>query len=115
MAGPTPRIVRAIPSEPVTRPDTGMPVIATLHWNDGHTAEVAALATTWTRDAVEITWTWSPRTQEPRCDWIPAEHVRRWHPDDLQHPTPSPRPGSEQRASTGRPPTSAGMTRKRRW
>ena len=29
MAGPTPRITRSIPSEPVTRPDAGMPV---SHW-----------------------------------------------------------------------------------
>jgi hypothetical protein len=62
MARPTPRLARAIPSNPVTRPDTGIPVIATLHWNDGQTTEVAALATAWTRDAVEITWT---------SDWIP--------------------------------------------
>jgi hypothetical protein len=57
MARPTPRLARAIPSNPVTRPDTGIPVIATLHWNDGQTTEAAALATAWTRDAVEITWT----------------------------------------------------------
>lgn len=92
MARPTPRLARAIPSNPVTRPDTGIPVIATLHWNDGQTTEVAALATAWTRDAVEITWTWGPRTREPRSDWIPAEHVRRWRPEDLRHPTPPPAP-----------------------
>jgi hypothetical protein len=113
---PTPRIIRAIPSDPVTRPDTGMPVIATLHWHDGTTTEVAAIATAWTRDAVEVSWTWAPRTQDPRRDWVPAQHVRRWQEADLQHPTPPP----EQRprpASTpaDRPPTSAGTKKKNRW
>jgi hypothetical protein len=70
-----PRIVRAVPRGPVTRPDRGIPVMARLHWHHGEESDIPALATAWTRDAVEITW------ELPggglRSDWIPAADVAR--------------------------------------
>ena len=72
-----PRIRRAIPDGPITRPPTaGIPVIARLHWqpSDGIT-EVQALATAWTRHEVEIVWDTPEHGRH--VDWIPASDVQR--------------------------------------
>jgi hypothetical protein len=71
-----PRIMRAIPRGAITRPEPpGLPVFAILRWHDGRDTDVPAIATAWTRDAVEIAW------EAPglglRSDWIPAADVRR--------------------------------------
>jgi hypothetical protein len=85
------RIVRAVPAGTVTRPKAGVPVIATIHWSTGGTTEVAALATAWTADAVEIAWA-SPIGL--RQDWVPAAHIRR--------PGQPPRPETTPPRSSGR-------------
>jgi hypothetical protein len=90
-----PRIARAVPKGPISRPKPpGLPVFARLRWHDGRDTDVAAIATAWTRDAVEITW------EAPglglRSDWIPAADVRRSAPELDQQPD--------------RPPTSRGQT-----
>ena len=84
-----PRIIRANPTGRTTRPAQGIPVIARIRWLNGDVTEVRALATAWTRDAVEITWHLPGAGQ--RADWIPAQDVRRpgvWTP-------PGGRPGDE--------------------
>jgi hypothetical protein len=76
-----PRIIRANPSGRTTRPAQGIPVIARIRWLNGDVTEARALATAWTRDAVEITWHVPGAGQ--RADWIPAQDVRRpgaWTP-----------------------------------
>jgi hypothetical protein len=70
-----PRIVRAVPKGAITRAEIGIPVYARIRWHHGAEPEVPAVATAWTREAVEITW------EVPglglRSDWIPATDVRR--------------------------------------
>ena len=71
-----PRIQRAIPKGSITRPEPpGLPVFARLRWHDGRDTDVPAIATAWTRDAVEIAWD-APGIGL-RSDWIPAADVRR--------------------------------------
>jgi len=93
-----PRIARAVPRGPVSRPDHAIPVYACIRWYDGRDTEIPAFANAWTADAVEITW------EAPglglRTDWIPAGDVRR----------PNEEPKNRQR-----PPTSRGRTTKPRW
>jgi hypothetical protein len=50
-------------------------VFARLRWHDGRDTDVPAIATAWTRDAVEIKWD-APGIGL-RSDWIPADDVRR--------------------------------------
>jgi hypothetical protein len=70
-----PRIVRAVPKGPITRPPQGIPVIATIRWHHGVEQDLPATAEAWTSEAVQITW------EEPnlglQSDWIPARDVRR--------------------------------------
>ena len=97
-----PRIIRANPTGRTTRPAQGIPVIARIRWLNGGVTEVRALATAWTRDAVEITWHVPGAGQ--RADWIPAQDVRRpgawsppgggWPPGD--EPEPGVEPVSEE-------------------
>jgi hypothetical protein len=94
-----PRIARAVPRGTITRPETGIPVVARLRWANGQDMDVLAIAIAWTQDAVEIGWEMAG--VEHRTDWIPADHVRR-SPDEPD------RGGSE-------PPTSRGYNSKRRW
>ena len=68
-----PRIARSLPRGPVTRPNQGIPVTATLHWADGSVTEVIATAVAWTHDSVEIRWTFDG---DERNDWIAAADVR---------------------------------------
>jgi hypothetical protein len=79
-----PRIQRAVPKGSITRPEApGLPVFAVLRWHDGRDTDVPAIATAWTRDAVEITW--DAPGLGLRSDWIPAADVRRTaapQPDD---------------------------------
>jgi hypothetical protein len=50
-----PRIQRAVPRGPITRPEPpGLPVFVRLRWHNGRDTDVPAIATAWTRDAVEI-------------------------------------------------------------
>lgn len=87
-----PRIARALPHGPISRPETGLPVIARLRWASGQDEDVPAIAVAWTQDAVEIHWR---HYDEPRADWIPAADVRR----SLEEPV----------NETRRPPTSRGQ------
>ena len=93
-----PRIARIIPQGTITRPETGLPVIARLRWANGEDVDVAAVAIAWTRVAVEIRWL---HGTESRTDWIAAADVRR----HLADPP----------ADADRPPTSRGQIRKNRW
>jgi hypothetical protein len=68
------RIVRAVPAGTITRPDTPIPVIATIHWHRGEVTEMDATALAWTANAVQVEWRTSSGL---RADWIPAQHVRR--------------------------------------
>jgi hypothetical protein len=77
-----PRIVRALPHGPITRPEQGIPVVARLRWHHGVEQDVPATATAWTRDAVEISWEVSVGAGL-RSDWIPADGVRR----SMEEPT----------------------------
>jgi hypothetical protein len=70
-----PNITRAEPEGPVTRPEHPIPVVARIRWHDGPMMDVPAIARSWTREAVEVTWEWP--SQEYRTDWIPAADVRR--------------------------------------
>jgi hypothetical protein len=70
-----PRILRAVPRGGITRPEQGIPVVAWIRWHSGTVQDVPALATAWTREAVEVTWE-APQ-QGLRSDWIPAAAVRR--------------------------------------
>jgi hypothetical protein len=70
-----PRIVRAAPRGPVTRPEQGIPVNVLIRWHSGEEVTVPAVATAWTQDAVEITWE-APELGL-RSDWIPAGDVSR--------------------------------------
>ncbi len=68
------RIVRAVPTGPITRPDTPVPVVVTIHWHRGDITEMDATALAWTSNAVEVEW----RSHLGlRSDWIPADQVRR--------------------------------------
>jgi hypothetical protein len=93
-----PRIARAIPRGPVSRPEHAIPVFACIRWYDGRDTDVPAFATAWTSDAVEITW------EAPglglRTDWVPAADVRRTN---------------EQRSTEPRPPSTRGRTTRPRW
>jgi hypothetical protein len=71
-----PRIVRATPGGRITRPDKGIPVIATIRWHHGVDQEVLAVAIAWTAQAVEIRWEME-RGQGRRTDWVPARDIRR--------------------------------------
>lgn len=70
-----PSIERATPRGAVTRPEQGIPVLARIHWlaeaRDDH---VPAIATAWTRDAVEATWN---GPEGLRSDWLPAGYISR--------------------------------------
>ena len=90
-----PRIARAVPKGSISRPEPpGLPVFARLRWHDGRDTDVPAIATAWTRDAVEITW--DAPGLGLRSDWIAAIDVRRSASELEQQPT--------------RPPTSRGQT-----
>jgi hypothetical protein len=78
-----PRIVRAVPKGSITRPEQIRPVVATVRWHHGLDQEVLAIATAWTRDAVEITWEIEVG-KGFRSDWIPAGDVRR----SMESPAP---------------------------
>lgn len=68
------RIVRAVPTGTITRPDTPVPVVITIAWHRGDLTEMDAVALAWTANAVEVEW----RSHLGlRTDWIPAEQVRR--------------------------------------
>jgi hypothetical protein len=71
-----PRIVRAVPHGPITRPLQGIPVVAHIRWHHGREHDVPATATAWTQDGVEISWEETPGSGL-RSDWIPATDVRR--------------------------------------
>lgn len=71
----TPTIVSIAPRGPITRPETGIPVLATLHPIEGDEFDVPATATAWTRDAVQVTW--NAPAIGLTSDWIPAIDVRR--------------------------------------
>jgi hypothetical protein len=89
-----PRIIRADPKGRTTRPAQGVPVIARIRWLNGDVTEVRALASAWTRDAVEITWHVPGAGQ--RADWIPAQDVRRpgaWMPPGAGGWPPEEEPG----------------------
>ena len=65
-----PWIQKAVPKGPITLPEPpGLPVFARLRWHDGRDTDVPAIATAWTRDAVEITWD-APGIGL-HSDWIP--------------------------------------------
>ena len=70
-----PRIVRAVPSGPQTRPQRGVAVVVRIHWHQGPDTEVTAVATAWTRQAVEIVW--ATPSGDASVDWVPAADVRR--------------------------------------
>jgi hypothetical protein len=70
-----PRIVRAMPNGPITRPERAIPVHATIRWHMGKQIEIPAIAIAWTRDAVEVEWEMTGVAR--RSDWIPAHDVRR--------------------------------------
>jgi hypothetical protein len=70
-----PRIIRAVPHGPINRPELGIPVFATIHWANGGDQVVPAIATAWTREAVEVTW--GLGDSGLRSDWIPVDHVSR--------------------------------------
>lgn len=71
-----PRIVRALPHGPITRPEHHLPVVARIRWHHGAEQDVPAIATAWTREAVEISWEVSVGAGL-RSDWVPASDVRR--------------------------------------
>jgi hypothetical protein len=74
-----PRIARAVPKGAVSRPEPpGLPVFARIRWYDGRDTDVPAIATAWTRDAVEITW--DAPGLGLRSNWIPAGDVSRHIP-----------------------------------
>jgi hypothetical protein len=56
----------------------GPPVFARIRWHDGRDTDVPAIATAWTRDAVEITW--DAPGLGLRSDWIHAGDVSRHIP-----------------------------------
>jgi hypothetical protein len=71
-----PRIIRVVPRGAISRPEPpGLPVVARIRWHDGRDTDLPAIATAWTRDAVEIAW--EAPALGLRSDWIPAEDVRR--------------------------------------
>jgi hypothetical protein len=70
-----PDILRITPKGPITRPQIGLPVLATLHHTQGGELDVPATATAWTRDAVEIAWV-APGGGLTNA-WVPAADVRR--------------------------------------
>jgi hypothetical protein len=90
-----PRILRVIPRGPVTRPEHPIPVMVCIRWHDGRDTDVPAIATAWTREAVEVSWN-SP-AHGMRSDWVPAGDVRR-----NPHKPPAPPPPSS-RGRSGRP------------
>jgi hypothetical protein len=71
-----PRIVRAVPHGPVTRPEHHLPVVVRIRWHHGVEQESLAIATAWTKDAVEVSWEVTIGAGM-RSDWIPASDVRR--------------------------------------
>lgn len=92
-----PRITRAIARGAITRPEPpGLPVMACVRWHNGRDQDVPAIATAWTRDAVEITWD-CPHLGL-RSDWIPAEDVRRTVDPPAERPARLP----DSRGQTGR-------------
>jgi hypothetical protein len=82
-----PRIVRAAPQGAITRPEHGLPVIIRIRWHHGLDQDVLAIATAWTRDAVQVSWEIETGAGF-RMDWIPAEDVRR----SLDAPVPADAP-----------------------
>src|SRR3954454_2636815 len=71
-----PRIRRAdVDEADVYRPAQGIPVIATVEYAaSGITEDVEALAIAWTRECVEVVWSWKG---EQQADWIEARCVKR--------------------------------------
>ena len=94
-----PRILRTVPTGPITTAREPIPVIATIRWHGGQTSEESAHALAWTRTEVEVRWA-DPWGAE-RADWIDAGDVRR--------------PGGPARESVNadRPPRSSG--KRHRW
>jgi hypothetical protein len=70
-----PGVVYTTPRGPITRPEVGIPVLATLHSTVGQERDVPATATAWTRDAVEVAWV-AEGVGFTR-GWVPASDVRR--------------------------------------
>jgi hypothetical protein len=84
-----PRIARAIPKGSISRPEPpGLPVLARIRWYDGRDTDVPAIATAWTREAVEITW--DAPGLGLRSDWIDARDVRRSASELSEQPSPPP-------------------------
>lgn len=71
-----PRIVRAVPHGPITRPEHVLPVVVRIRWHHGVEQEAPAIATAWTKDAVQVSWEVTVG-DGLRSDWIPAADVRR--------------------------------------
>jgi hypothetical protein len=71
-----PRIVRAVPHGPITRPEHSLPVVVRIRWHHGVEQDALAIATAWTRDAVEVSWEVTVGAGL-RSDWVPAADVRR--------------------------------------
>jgi hypothetical protein len=71
-----PRIVRAVPKGAITRPEQVLPVRVTIHWHHGEDQEVLAIATAWTRDAVQVSWE-AEIGKGFQSDWVPVSDVRR--------------------------------------
>lgn len=66
------------PAGRVTRPEEGVPVMATVRWGADGSAAVLARVTAWSTNAVEISWV-MPGVG-PRTDWIAAADVSRTPP-----------------------------------
>jgi hypothetical protein len=71
-----PRIRRAVVDEAdVYRPAQGIPVVASMEYPASGTREdVEAVAIAWTRECVEVVWSWRG---EQQADWIEAHCVKR--------------------------------------
>lgn len=70
-----PRLVRAEPEGDVIEAPEPIAVIACLHWHDGGVDYVPALATAWTRKAVEVSWDHGVAGRQSA--WIKASDVQR--------------------------------------
>jgi hypothetical protein len=87
-----PRIARAIPRGSITQPEHPIPVIACIRWHDGRDTDVPAIATAWTREAVQVSW--EAPAMGMQTDWLPAADIRRSAAD----PAPPAPPSSRGRA-----------------
>lgn len=82
-----PRIDRAVPHGPITRPAEPPPVWALIIWRVGGGLEeqqVPAIAVAWTRAAVRIVW--ESKTFGLREDWVPAAYVWRTYAERPANP-----------------------------